>query len=134
MTHKSPIRKKVEEKEKVIDSLAIQLRKKNDELNQISGMNKNLKDKLQDYQVKNTIILLFKVYKKQNVTKFQVAREEIDSLSKRIDKGSDIQRNLEHEVETLNQKLNEVLVRNYELEKNNEIFEDIEQKVKIMAT
>ena len=73
---------------------------------------------------------LIKYKKKQNETKFKIAKEEIDTLSSRIDKGSDIQRNLEHEVETLNQKLNEMLVRNYELEKNSQIFEDIEQRVK----
>ena len=128
--HKSPITRKVEEKEKLIDSLTSQLRKKNDELSQIGDINIKLKDKLQEHQVKNQFIWLFyNVQKKQNETKFKIAKEEIDTLSSRVDKGSDVQRNLEHEVEILNQKLNEMLVRNYELEKNSQIFEDIEQRV-----
>lgn len=118
--YKSPFKKRIEEKERLIENLAQDLRNKTQELIKFEGYTRQLTEKLQAYQGQNT----------DNI---KIAEEEIENLSKELERSVTIQYELENAVNSLKSELGDLYRKNHDLEIQSQRLHEVETKANAYA-
>lgn len=118
--YKSPFKKKLEEKERLIDNLAQDLRNKTQELIKFESLNAQLTAKLRNFQTQNN----------DNV---KVAEEEIENVTQQLIESVQQQQQLQEEVDSLQHELEDLHRRNFDLEQRGRKLEEVEEKANTYA-
>lgn len=117
---RSPFKKRLEEKERLIDNLSRDLRVKSQELIKYEGITNQLTERLRAFQSQN----------QENV---KVASVEIDTLTRELEKSREAQFILEETVRGMREELEDVYSKHQDLEQHSRHLIDIEEKANIYA-
>eukprot|EP00825_Cyclidium_porcatum_P037042 TRINITY_DN4018_c0_g1_i1.p1 TRINITY_DN4018_c0_g1~~TRINITY_DN4018_c0_g1_i1.p1 ORF type:complete len:1241 (-),score=224.08 TRINITY_DN4018_c0_g1_i1:234-3956(-) len=117
---KSPVRKTQSHYEKLLDEMGQKLYQAEEQLRVLNIVNQKYKDKLLEFHSQN----------QQNV---QIAQQEFQKINQEKKENEDLKNLLESEVKTLRQQLNDIIVKNYNLEKVQEKYMSLEQKAEQYA-
>jgi predicted nucleic acid-binding Zn-ribbon protein len=113
---RSPFKKRLEEKERLVNNLSRDLRVKTQELIKYEGVNNQLTERLRAFQSQN----------QENV---KVAQVEINTLARELERSREAQLILEETVNGLRNELEDIYSRHEDLEQHSRHLIDIEERV-----